>query len=115
RVAQVRVVFKLISLAATALFRTPAKSPTHLAYVEWFMPFGQPEANHGLYKISRFICNGECLASIIDVSDIHRSVHLIPKFGPIAPREWTSSTILELCSTFFVNLFSDRHAYLTII
>ncbi|KAG1785031.1 uncharacterized protein HD556DRAFT_1435284 [Suillus plorans] len=114
-VAQVRVIFTLRSHAAAALFCTPAKAPTHFAYVEWFMPFGQPEANHGLYKISRVIHNGECLASIINISDIRRSVHLIPKFGPVVPHEWTSSTVLELCSSFFVNSFSDRHAYLTII
>ncbi|KAG1894657.1 uncharacterized protein F5891DRAFT_1254799 [Suillus fuscotomentosus] len=115
RVAQVRIIFMLTSQATAALFRTPGILPTHFAYVEWFTPFGQPEANHGLYKISRLIRNGERLASIIDISDIRRSVHLIPKFGPVAPREWTSSTVLELCSTFFVNSFSDRHAYLTII
>ncbi|KAG1896530.1 uncharacterized protein F5891DRAFT_958533, partial [Suillus fuscotomentosus] len=115
RVAQVRIIFTLTSQATAALFRTPGILPTHFAYVEWFTPFGQPEANHGLYKISRLIRNGERLASIIDISDIRRSVHLIPKFGPVAPREWTSSTVLELCSTFFVNSFSDRHAYLTII
>ncbi|KAG2120459.1 uncharacterized protein F5147DRAFT_741494 [Suillus discolor] len=114
-VAQVRVVFTLTSHAAAALFRTPAKAPTHFAYMEWFTPFGQPEANHGLYKISHIIRNGERLVSIIDISDICRSVHLIPKFGPVVPHEWTSSTVLELCSSFFVNSFSDRHAYLTII
>ncbi|KAG2029856.1 hypothetical protein BDR03DRAFT_975485 [Suillus americanus] len=115
RVAQVRIVFTLTSQATAALFHTPENLPTHFAYVEWFTPFGQPEANHGLYKISHLVRNGERLASIIDISDIRRSVHLIPKFGPVAPREWTSSTVLELCSTFFINSFSDRHAYLTII
>ncbi|KAG2124976.1 hypothetical protein BD769DRAFT_1358534, partial [Suillus cothurnatus] len=86
-----------------------------LAYVEWFTPFQQPELHHGLYKVSRLIRHGERLASIIDVSDIRRSIHLIPNFGAVAPCEWTSSTVLDCCSTFFVNSFSDRHAYLTII
>ncbi|KAG1893032.1 uncharacterized protein F5891DRAFT_904786, partial [Suillus fuscotomentosus] len=58
-----------------------------------FMPFRQPKANHGLYKILCIICNGEHLVSIINISDIHRSVHLIPKFGPVIPRKWTSSTV----------------------
>jgi hypothetical protein len=105
----------LTSQTTAALFCTPENLPTHFAYAEWFTPFGQPEANHGLYRISRLVCNGERLASIIEISDIRRSVHLIPKFGPVAPREWTSGTVLELCSTLFVNSFSDRHAYLTII
>ncbi|KAG2119971.1 hypothetical protein BD769DRAFT_1362066 [Suillus cothurnatus] len=72
--------------------------------------FRQPKVNHGLYKISCVIHNGEHLVSIINISDICRSVHLIPKFGPVVPHEWMSSTVLELCSSFFVNLFSDRHA-----
>ncbi|KAG2049395.1 hypothetical protein BDR06DRAFT_984434 [Suillus hirtellus] len=62
---------------------TPGILPTHFAYIKWFTPFGQPEANHGLYKISCLVHNGEHLASIIDISDICRSVHLIPKFARI--------------------------------
>ncbi|KAG1811639.1 hypothetical protein EV424DRAFT_1473681 [Suillus variegatus] len=116
RVAQVRVVFTLTNQASNVLFRAgPAQPPTHLAYVEWFTPFQQPESHHGLYKVGRLIRHGERLASIIDISDIRRSIHLIPNFGAAAPREWTSSTVLECCSTFFVNSFSDRHAYLTIV
>ncbi|KAG1719600.1 hypothetical protein EDB19DRAFT_1970800 [Suillus lakei] len=116
RVAQVRVVFTLTTQATNLLFPAgPVKPPAHLAYVEWFTPFQQPESHHGLYKISRLMRHGERLASIIDVSDIHRSVHLFPNFGAVVPREWTSSTVLELCPSFFVNSFSDRHAYLTIV
>ncbi|KAH7903903.1 hypothetical protein BJ138DRAFT_1019885, partial [Hygrophoropsis aurantiaca] len=86
-----------------------------LAYVEWFSPFpATPDTNHGMYKISRSLRNGERMASIIPVDIIRRSVHLIPKFGRVAPREWTSSNVLELCKTFYVNPFTDRHAYLTI-
>ncbi|KAG1890520.1 uncharacterized protein F5891DRAFT_1117930 [Suillus fuscotomentosus] len=116
RVAQVRVVFTLTSQATNLLFPAgPLKPPAHLAYVEWFTPFQQPESHHGLYKICRLMRHGERLASIIDVSDIRRSVHLFPNFGAVVPREWTSSTVLELCPSFFVNSFSDRHAYLTIV
>ncbi|KAG1748112.1 hypothetical protein EDB19DRAFT_1630396 [Suillus lakei] len=116
RVAQVRVVFTLTTQATNLLFPAgPVKPPAHLAYVEWFTPFQQPESHHGLYKISRLMRHGERLASIIDVSDIRRSVHLFPNFGAVVPREWTSSTVLELCPSFFVNSFSDRHAYLTIV
>ncbi|KAH7903745.1 hypothetical protein BJ138DRAFT_1020144, partial [Hygrophoropsis aurantiaca] len=56
-----------------------------LAYVEWFSPFPDaPEANHSMYKVSRSFRNGERQASIIPVSDIRQSVHLIPKFGTIS-------------------------------
>ncbi|KAG1870273.1 hypothetical protein DFJ58DRAFT_723170 [Suillus subalutaceus] len=86
RVAQVRVVFTLTNQASNLLFRAgPAQPPTHLAYVEWFTPFQQPESHHGLYKVGRLIRHGEGLASIIDISDIRRSIHLIPNFGAAAP------------------------------
>ncbi|KAJ6605637.1 hypothetical protein B0H10DRAFT_1659135, partial [Mycena sp. CBHHK59/15] len=55
-----------------------------LAYVEWFSKFPRkPDPNHGMYKISRPV---EHAASIIPVSQIRRSVHLFPKFGPVTPR-----------------------------
>ncbi|KAA1479206.1 hypothetical protein DENSPDRAFT_751875, partial [Dentipellis sp. KUC8613] len=65
-----------------------------LAYVEWFTKFSQTaEPNHLMYKISREYKNGQRHAAIIPINSIKRSVHLIPKFGASAPREWTSSNV----------------------
>ncbi len=52
-------------------------------------------------------------AAIVPVSLIQRSVHLFPKCGrdPLAFHTWTSDTVLENCSTFYVNCFKDRHTY----
>jgi hypothetical protein len=55
---------------------------------------------------------GKRVASIIRVSEIERSVVLFPNFGPIINREWTSATVLEDCSTFYVNPFSNRAAHI---
>ncbi|KAG1804353.1 hypothetical protein EV424DRAFT_1330672 [Suillus variegatus] len=111
RVAQVRVIFTIPEKHHASLFPSHISIPKHLAYVEWFSPFtGTSERNHGMRKVSRSYENGEQLVSIIPVKDIRRSVHLIPKFGRIAPRDWTSSNVLELCRDFFVNPFTDRHA-----
>ncbi|KIK78447.1 hypothetical protein PAXRUDRAFT_325404 [Paxillus rubicundulus Ve08.2h10] len=115
RVAQVRVVFTIPEQSHDQLVPPRVNIiPQHLAYVEWFTPFATPELHHGMYKISRCFEHGERLASIIPVKNIRRSVHLIPKFGRLVSREWTSSTVLEECNDFFVNPFTDRHAYLTI-
>ncbi|KAG1907987.1 uncharacterized protein F5891DRAFT_1220716, partial [Suillus fuscotomentosus] len=115
RVAQVRVIFSIPEKHHTSLFPSHILIPKHLAYVEWFSPFtGTSERNHGMHKVSRSYENGEQLVSIISVKDIRRSVHLIPKFGRSAPRDWTSSNVLELCRDFFVSPFTDRHAYATI-
>ncbi|KAJ3004511.1 hypothetical protein NUW54_g4780 [Trametes sanguinea] len=113
RVAQVRVVFKLPEDALPGLFpNARVARPQHLAYVEWFKPFPTaPHHDHGLYKIARSLRRGARLASIIPVENIARSCHLFPDFGAAVPREWTSSNVLEHCSTFYVNSFADRNTY----
>jgi hypothetical protein len=58
--------------------------------------------------------DGERLVSIIPVGNIRRSIHLLPKFGPVAPPAWKSSNVLEECPSFFVNSMTDRHIYTTI-
>lgn len=90
---------------------SPSARPHHLAYVEWFTPFTTPRVEHGLYRITRSIRNHARLASIIPVEQLERSCHLYPDFGPIAPRHWTSSTVLDDCPAFFVNSFLDRNTY----
>ncbi|KAK7001958.1 hypothetical protein R3P38DRAFT_2558006 [Favolaschia claudopus] len=111
RIGQVRVVFSLSERIRGHIF--PGEKPSfHLAYVEWFSKFpNSPEPNHRMYKISR---PEESFVSIIPVGNIRRSVHLFPQFGPVAPREWTSATVLEQCKKFYVSPWSDRYAYVTI-
>jgi hypothetical protein len=87
--------------------------PDHLAYVEWYTRFpAVPDRNLLMYKISPLKDqNGGHICSVIPLANIRRSVHLFPKFGPHAPEEWTSSNVLDICGTFFVNSFTDRHLY----
>ncbi|KAJ3775118.1 hypothetical protein FB446DRAFT_638542 [Lentinula raphanica] len=113
RVAQVRIVFTLTDKASEHLFQgIPTQDRPHvLAYIEWFTPFTAQDPNHGLYKVSRSTVEGGRLASIIDIQRILRSVHLLPRFGPVANRDWTSSSVLEDCTSFLVNSDSDRDIY----
>lgn len=115
--AQVRAVFRLSPAASAQLFSADVSTPKHLAYVEWFSEFSDtPDPHHGMYKIKRSMINNNTkrLSSVIEVSSIRRSVHLFPQFGRLAPREWTSDNVLDLCSTFYVNSFTDRHTYITL-
>ena len=97
------------------MFPTGTSYPHHLAYVEWFKAFSSTtEKNHLMYKVTREYRGDQWYTSIIPVSKIQRSVHLIPKFGPVANYEWSSSNVLEQCSTFYLNPFTDRHTYITV-
>ncbi|KAI0331515.1 hypothetical protein GY45DRAFT_1248736, partial [Cubamyces sp. BRFM 1775] len=83
-----------------------------LAYVEWFTPFAAvPHPDYGLYKVTHCIRRGTRLASIIPVDSMKCSCHLYPDFGTAVPQEWTSSNVLDRCSTFYVNVFTDHNTY----
>jgi hypothetical protein len=64
-----------------------------------------------MYKVNGSMKDGY---RIIPVVNIRRSVHLLPKFGPVAPADWKSSNVLDKCSHFFVNSLTDRHIYATL-
>ncbi|TBU36604.1 hypothetical protein BD309DRAFT_995537 [Dichomitus squalens] len=114
QVVRVRVVFKIPPRGLEELFPriAPDRRPQHLAYVELFTPLTISDPNHGLYKVnSKVNREGDRLAMVIPIDNIERSCHLIPDFGPIAPREWTSATVLDACNTFYLNTFADRNTY----
>ena len=107
--------FKIPDKALPELFpHIPASNrPQHLAYVEWFTPFTEASSQHGLYKVKRSVRARDQarLASVIPLEQLERSCHLLPEFGPVVCREWTSSNVLDRCPAFWVNAFSDRHMY----
>jgi hypothetical protein len=113
RIGRIRVVFSLPPSVVNAMFENPAAVPSHLVYVEWFSPFrASCDAATGMYQVSKsMLSDGTVLASIVPLSHIYRSVHLFPKFGPVAPSSWTSSNVLDKCSVFYMNPFTDRHLY----
>ncbi|KAN0140650.1 hypothetical protein V8E53_001477 [Lactarius tabidus] len=114
RIGHVHIVFSLPKRSLQSLFRMGADGvPKHLVYVEWYTAFTQdPDPNSLLYKISPMRDrDGGRVCSIIPLANIRRSVHLIPKFGAVAPQEWRSSTVLDMANVFYVNSFTDNHLY----
>ena len=79
-----------------------------MAYVEWYTPFTTPERHHRQYKVRPLWVEGGVSASIVDVSDVVSSIHLLPKFGPVCNRDSTSSNVLDRCDTFYVNSFGNH-------
>ena len=105
RVGQVRVVFALPGGPGDN------RTPERLAYVEWFSNFTTPDPHHEMYKINRSLEDGQRVASVVPISTIKRSVHFFPRFGSAVPDSWTVDNVLEKCSTFYLNPFTDRHMY----
>ncbi|KAH8100281.1 hypothetical protein BXZ70DRAFT_938839 [Cristinia sonorae] len=116
RVAQIRAVFLLSNDACERLFPTGVDPFGPLAYVEWFSKFpSTPHRDHKMFKVSRsFTSAGYRYASVIPIANIRRTVKLFPIFGPVAPREWTSGDVLEVCNNFYVDPFLDEHTYFTL-
>ncbi|KAM6491507.1 hypothetical protein JOM56_013076 [Amanita muscaria] len=115
RVGRIHVLFSIPPRYHVRLFEANVPVPAHLAYVEWYSAFGNPDPNHGMFKVAPLKDrDGQHICSIISVANICRSVHLLPKFGPVAPVEWTSSNVLDLCPAFFVSNFTDKHLFRTL-
>ncbi|KAK1224627.1 hypothetical protein PQX77_012466 [Marasmius sp. AFHP31] len=117
RIGRVRLIFALSQNDMARLFTAVphANWPKHMAYIEWYSPFKSTvDPNHLLHKVSRVrFLDGGGMASVVDVSDIVRSVPLsvplTPKFGKVADRSWTSSNVMDKCDEFYVNPYPDQH------
>ncbi len=101
-VAEVRLIFKF-----TAEHSNVYGQP--LAYVQWFTSFQARDHIVGMYTVSRSTRNHHRRASIIPISDITRSCHLIPVWGQSMDRTLTRHTALARCSKFLVNPYL-RHS-----
>ena len=111
----VKVIFALTKSTVQRTFAPNVRIPKYLAYVEWYSSFKElPEDDHLLYEIHKVVHNNNPVASIIPLYNIVRSVHLFPKFSNSSDT-WCSTNVLDECDTFYVNSFSDRHAFHTIV
>lgn len=89
-----------------AIFQLPEEfgSQHHpLAYIEWFTPLQTRVADLEMYRVSRSFRMHRRRVTIIPISQIERSVHLIPEFGRRMDTTWTTHNVLEKCKSFFIN------------
>ncbi|TFK86346.1 hypothetical protein K466DRAFT_576448 [Polyporus arcularius HHB13444] len=114
RVGRIRLIFRIPQDASQEYFPHTVP-PGHLAYIEWYTAFTQPDPVHQMYRVSRSRdVNGRLRASVVEVRHIRRSCHLYPVSGAVIDRSWTSSTVLDKCEDYWVSPFSDLHAHMTI-
>ncbi|KAI0709807.1 hypothetical protein C8Q76DRAFT_624659 [Earliella scabrosa] len=104
-VARVRAIFQLPTHYGSQFQHHP------VAYVEWFTPFRQPDPETGMYKVSHSTRAHRRRSSIIPITQIVRSVHLIPIWGKAVDRTWTSDNVLDKCRRFYVNPYLCHHDF----
>ncbi|KAH9830879.1 uncharacterized protein C8Q71DRAFT_716091 [Rhodofomes roseus] len=109
RIGQVRAIFDLPPMIAQS--RPPSCTP-HLAYIELFTEFTPiPERYSRLYKVARAYENRQRVGVVIPLDRIFRSCLLVPDFGPHADLTWSSETVLDEGTGFYLTPFSDHHMY----
>ena len=111
-IVHIHIIFSILEKHHSLMFKPHVSILLHLAYVEWYTALSWTDPNYGMFKISpKKDNNSNHVCSVVPIGNLQRSVHLLLKFGPVAPPEWTSSNILDTCQTFFVNSLTDRHLY----
>ncbi|KAI0828570.1 hypothetical protein BC628DRAFT_1409157 [Trametes gibbosa] len=84
-----------------------------LVYVKWFTPFHTMDTTIGMYIVSPSTQNRQRNVSIIPLSDILRSCHLIPCWGrQIQPQVVAGDILDDVTMKFFVNPHLRHHDFI---
>ena len=81
--------------------------------MHWFKPLRAPVANLGFYSVAFSSLNHRQRASIIPVSDIIRTCHLIPQFGSSSATDlgWTAATVHQEATAFYLNPYLRHYDF----
>lgn len=104
---RVRAIFKLPDVIAPG-FGVP------LIYAETFTSHAKstPVKGINMYKVQRErLPGGKANGIVIRLDWVLRSCFLLPDFGKAVPKGWRSSTILDVCDSFFLNDTLDPDSY----
>ncbi|KAG2117574.1 hypothetical protein DEU56DRAFT_748054 [Suillus clintonianus] len=107
QVAQLRLIFEL----PRHLTIVGQPNPSQLAYVEWFQPFRARDEVFQMHAVTRAYAGCAPRSSIIPLSSIVHSCHLIPKFGTQVDRSWSAAHVLDSCKTFYLNSWIDMYTF----
>lgn len=84
------------------------------ALVQWFVPIGdEPCSNTGMWMVApEYDDGGDWLVSVIHLDSILRPAHLIGIAGnDFIPRDLHYTDSLSAFASFYVNKYSDYHAF----
>lgn len=119
RAGRLKAIFRLPSTIYGNTVQWPGSSKDTLAYVEWYTRF-TPAADkyHKMYSLSipPMRTDGTRQGAIIPLSQIRQACHLIPHFDHhlTIPRTWTTDTVLDSSTHFWLNNWSSLYAYQTL-
>ncbi|KAJ8075193.1 hypothetical protein PM082_019521 [Marasmius tenuissimus] len=97
RVGQIRAIFQLPESLGTY--------PHPLVYIHWFTPLRKIDEDTQMFRIERSSKNKVRSSSIIPITQVARSCHLIPYSGKQHERTWTSESVLDQCHSFHLNSY----------
>ncbi|TFK84310.1 hypothetical protein K466DRAFT_496815 [Polyporus arcularius HHB13444] len=103
-VARVRAIFRLPE-AYGRQFKHP------VAFVEWFTSLRGLDPDTGMFKVSKSTRNHRRRVSIIPITQIQQSCHLIPVWGKRIDPTWNSRNVLDKASRFYVNPYLRDHDF----
>lgn len=104
RVARIRLIFKLPDHMGN--------HPHPLVYVEWFTSLRRKDQVSGLYVVSRSTRHHRPNVSVISANRIVCLCHLQARCGKQISGDWSSDSVLDLASHFYVNSYIDLDTFI---
>jgi hypothetical protein len=104
-VVQIRLIFQLPEIFG--------RYPHPLVYVHWFKPLREPVDGLGMLQVSFSSHNHRQRASVIPLTDVQQSCHLIPAFGHASAKElgWTAEKVLQEAPSFYLNPYLRHYDF----
>lgn len=113
RIGRIRVIFRLPETLDGVSLPWP-KEP--LAYIEWYSPLNSAaEKNHLMYSVKKAMRpDGSPSGIVIPLTSIRQSCMLFPTYGSSMDKTWTTTNVLDKCSSFLLNNWLDLYTYKTV-
>jgi hypothetical protein len=125
RVGRVRVIFTLPEKVHSITGVQPAPSnwtKEPLVYIEWYSKLEKAAnpRNGMMYRIKKVSLTSSMMdkdkvqGAILPLSRIRQSCMLFPTFPSSVPAHWTTDSILDYASSFYINNWLSKYSYQTI-